>query len=183
MSEYQSIQDAIKFLERFPEIALEVAEPAMENALIFLHGQLPEYPPPPAASPDGVSFMTDKQRAWFFAAVKRGDVPGWRQGAAGPEKVGSARTGNLGRKFTEAVERTDAGVFGQLGTNVPYAPWVVGPDYPGETINGKTMYQARIHQNRWWQFYAVMSENMEKTWEEFEESFWPIFLARIGGAV
>jgi len=182
MNEYKPFEEAIALIERFPEIALEAAEPAMKSALIFAHGQLPAYPPPPAVSPDGVSFMNDKQRSWFFAAVKRGDVPGWRQGENGPEKFGSARTGNLGRKFTEAVEAKDNAVFGQLGTNVPYAPWVVGPDYPGEAINGKTMYQARIHQNRWWQFHSVIDDNLEKIWEEFEESFWPAFMARIGGA-
>lgn len=183
MSEYIALDEARKLIERFPEIALEVAEPAMEASLLFLHGKLPEYPAPPAVSPDGVSFMNDKQRRWFFAAVKRGDVPGWRQGEAGPEKTGSARTGNMGRKFTHDVESAETQVLGQLGTNVPYAPWVVGPDYPGEMINGKTMYQARIHQNRWWQFYAVVNDNADEAWKEFEEYFWPVFMAKLGGAI
>ncbi len=66
-------------------------------------------------------------------------------------------------------------MVGQLGTNVPYAPWVVGPSYPGEEINGKQMYQARVHVERWWQLYDVVAKNIDGAWEEFETTFWPEF--------
>lgn len=180
MSRTSTIDAFIETIEKYPEAALESAYPAMEQALLFLHGELPEYPAPPAP-PDGVSFMNDAQRRWFFAAVKRGAVRGWAYAGGKPVKVGSGRTGNLGRKFTEKVTLEDDQVLGQIGTNVPYAPWVVGPDYPGEDIGGKTMYQARVHQDRWWQFYDVMEASAENAWKKFEEYFWPEFLKRIGG--
>lgn len=190
LSEYEQFASA---LAGWPDLALEAAEPALEQALLYLHGQLPEYPEPPLPSPDGVSFLNEKQRAWFFAAVQEGRVPGWQwvpaQKATAstpylpghPEKVGSARTGNLGRKFTESVSRADDAVLGQLGTNVPYAPWVVGPDYPGENFNGQTKYQARIHVGRWWQFEKIVHENLEGAWERFDRTFWPEFQQKITG--
>jgi hypothetical protein len=181
MSKTETIDAYIDVVRKYPRFAIETAAPAMEQTTLYLLGRLPDYPQPPTARPDGVSFMSDKQRAWFFAAVKRGEVKGWRWTEGRPEKFASARTNNLGRKFTEKVTATDESVLGQLGTNVPYAPWVVGPAYPGEAINGKTMYQARIHQDRWWQFYDVMDKNMEAAWQVFEKYFWPEFLKRVQG--
>jgi hypothetical protein len=168
-----------KEIEQWPAEALDSAEVAMAQALLYLHGKLPEYPDQPLPNPDGVSYMNDAQRRWFFANVRKGNVKGWQWIEGHPQKTGSARTGNLGRKFTEDVEREDIAVLGSLGTNVPYAPWVVGPSYPGEQINGKTMYQARIHVDRWWQFEPTMEANMDGAWNEFSEKFWPVFLGKI----
>jgi hypothetical protein len=169
-----------KEMEQWPTEVLEAAEVSMEQALLYLHGKLPEYPDPPLPNPDGVSYLNDAQRRWFFANARKGNVKGWQWIDGHPQKTGSARTGNLGRKFTEDVERDGTAVLGSLGTDVDYAPWVVGPAYPGEIINGKTMYQARIHVDRWWQFEPTMTENMDGAWETFTETFWPEFLAKIG---
>jgi len=181
--EYPEFQKFRKEIDKWPEFAVVAAEPAMQDALIFLHGKLPEYPDPPQT---GVGFTTQKQRAWFFMSVQDGIIPGWRwvdgteETPGHPEKTGSARTGNLGRKFTESVTAAPWMVQGELGTNVPYAPWVVGPDFPGEEINGKVMYQARIHQGRWWQFADVVAENMDDAWQEFTDAWWPEFSKNIG---
>lgn len=190
MFDLSMMDDFIEEITKWPEYALLAAEPAMMDALLYLHGSLPEYPDPPE---HGVGFTSPAQRAWFFASVKDGRVPGWRwvpgQPATGssqavpghPEKVGSARTGNLGRKFTEEVFRQPWAVLGNIGTNVPYAPWVVGPPYPGEQINGQTMYQARIHEGRWWQFEVTVESNSDEAWKRFNEKFWPAFQARLSG--
>lgn len=123
------------FINRFPEIALDAAEPAMMQALLVLHGAIPEYPAP---------------------------LPG--------QKYKRRVSAGLGGSWTENVIRATDQVSGEIGTNVPYAPWVVGPGYPGEVINGKTMYQAQIHEGRWFQFYDVMEGAVEEAWETFDEA-------------
>lgn len=174
--DYTDFEKFAKEIERWPILALDAAEEAMNQSVIYLHGKIPEYPLPPMG---GVGFATAAQRAWFFASVKDGKVPGWRWVDGHPQKVGSTRTGTLGRKFTESVDRSQWEVIGEIGTNVPYAPWVVGPSFPGHEFDGRVMYQARIHADRWWQFENVMSENVDGAWQEFTDTFWPKFLELI----
>jgi len=184
--EWSGLEELKRAVGHLPELALNAAEPAMLEAILFQHEQLPEYPPSSTESfaPDGWSFASDAQRKFFFGAVKAGQILGWAwvkdqvMGKRGklitdqhPQKIGSGRTGTLGRKWTEKVRRDKSSVTGVLGTNVPYAPWVVGPDYPGEHINGKQMYQARVHQRRWWQLYGVFDENAAAAWDVFEDAF------------
>jgi hypothetical protein len=83
------------------------------------------------------------------------------------------RTGTLGRKITEAVTRDEHSVTGEMGLNTPYAPWVVGPDFPGEDFGGKTMYQAKIHEKRWWQLDDIYSAIVDGMWQLFQEEFFP----------
>jgi hypothetical protein len=178
--EYTSSHELQDLIGALPVLALQAAEPAMTQMTDFMHGRIPEYPEPPDGQPmlpDGASFLrTPAQKAWFFASVKSGQLPGWAWKDNQPEKTGSARTGTLGRRWTEQVTKTDQAVTGEVGTNLNYAPWVVGPSEPGEEINGKLMYQARIHVDRWWQFWNVMAENVEAGWAAFDEAFWPVFL-------
>jgi hypothetical protein len=172
--DYRDFEQFRKQIERWPLLAIEAGRPAMEQALLYLHGKLPEYPPPPQPV-DGGWMMSDAQRRWFWANLKKGNIEGWRLVDGKPVKTGSARTGNLGRKFTEAVYATDDIVIGQLGTNVPYAPWVVGPDYPGRDFDGTAKYQARIHADRWSQLEDVVEENIDNAWDEFTNTFLPEF--------
>jgi hypothetical protein len=92
---------------------------------------------------------------------------------------GYKRTETLGRKFTEQVERSEDAIMGEIGTNVPYAPWVMGASFPGEEIGGRIKYQAKVHQKRWWQFETVIDANVDGAWIEFENLFWPEFVRRI----
>lgn len=177
--EYSEFEQFRKQIERWPLLALEAGRPAMEQALLYLHGKLPEYPPPPEPV-EGGWMTSDKQIRWFYANLKKGNVRGWKLVDGKPVKVGSARTGNLGRKFTEEASVTEGSVLGQLGTNVPYAPWVVGPDYPGRDFGGTVKYQARIHADRWWQLEEVVEENIDEAWKEFTLTFLPEFYRLIG---
>lgn len=122
-----------------PDLALKAASPAMNDALMFLQGQIPEYPD---AIPD--------------SRYKR--------------------TGLLGRRWTTEVENTPVSVIGTIGNNTPYAPWVVGPDYPGLVINGREMYQSKVHADRWWQFIDLIETNESDAWKEFSDTFWKEFL-------
>jgi hypothetical protein len=170
--DYSEFEEFKKQIERWPLLAIEAGRPAMEQALLILHNRIPEYPDPPT-NPDGASFMTEKQRKWFFANLREGKIKGWALVNGKPVKKFNYRTGNLGRKFTEEVFATDDAVLGQIGTNVPYAPWVVGPDYPGRDFDGKVKYQARVHVERWWQFEDVIEENIDDAWQEFAVVFLP----------
>ena len=137
--EFDKGLDELKTLvDQFSDLALKAAEPAMRDTMIYLHGQLPEYPP-----------------ALETSSYKR--------------------TGTLGRRFTEAVDVQADAVIGELGTNLNYAPWVVGDSFPGSEINGVMKYQAQVHVGRWWQFNTVIDENIAGAWEEFSEAFWPEF--------
>jgi hypothetical protein len=88
------------------------------------------------------------------------------------------RTETLGKQLTEQVKSgglEDPWVVGEVGYITPYAPWVVGPDYPGEDFNGVTMYQAKAHQNRWPQFLDVAEANVDGAWLEFNKTFFEEF--------
>jgi hypothetical protein len=164
--EYEGYEELEQFIEKFPEMVLDAAESAMKGALAILR-DLPEYPPQPG--PDAPApVWTEKSRRYFFWAVKNNKIPGWRWKDGHPEGQ-YQRTGHLGRNFTDEVTRSADEVIGTVGTAVPYAAWVVGPDYPGEQIGDDVMYQARIHRNRWWQFYDEIEGNLPAAWEEFDE--------------
>lgn len=173
---------ANELVSKYPVFAIESAEPAMNSMANFLLGKIPEYPPETLnrlLPPDGVSWLrTDKMRRFFFAAVRSGRMPGWTWSDGHPQKVGGARTGNLGRAQSQQTTVLDDGVVSQLGFDsalAPYAPWVVGDDYPGEIVDGRQMYQARIHVDNWWQFRGIIEENVEQGWAVFEAEFWERF--------
>ncbi len=140
--EFRGTEEMMELIGMLPDLAVEAAEPAMGDALDYLHSMLPDYP---------------------------------------PQREGSRyrRTGTLGRRFTTEVIAGSEDVIGRIGTNLAYAPWVVGPDYPGEEIGGRMMYQARVLVDRWWQFNDVVEANIEGAWTEFEKQFWPDFRAQI----
>lgn len=156
-------------LEALPDMALACAQPAMLDAVTYLHEQWPDYPSQPSAGAPS-PLITVKQKRWFFAAVKAGKIPGWKWVDGHPEGH-YTRTGLLGQRMTESVERTGDGVFGYFGTNLGYAPWVIGPAYPGETINGRTMYQARIHKGRWPRLPDFVEQHLPGAWARFDETF------------
>ncbi|MHB0922637.1 MAG: hypothetical protein ACYC3H_01560 [Bellilinea sp.] len=139
---FYGTEELMELIQMLPELALDAAQPAMVDTLIFLHGQLPDYPPA---------------------------IPG----------SSYKRTGTLGRRFTENTTRGEDAIIGELGTNLAYAPWVVGPDYPGVEIGGRQKYQAQVHVDRWWQFDRVIENSEADVWDEFEEKFWPEFRDRI----
>jgi len=179
-------QEVIEFLAKFSDNVIEhanvSAEYAMELALLYLHGKIPPYPSLSPSqrliNPDGASFLkTDKQRRWWWANLKEGKIKGWRLDANGkPEKYATARNGNLGRSFTTNVEvDTDNVVTGEIGTAVSYAPWVVGDNYPGSSVQGRQMYQAKIHVDRWWQFNEEMAKGIDDAEKLFNEEFWVEF--------
>lgn len=154
-----------KILTELPDISLKVGEYAMEQTMIYLLSILPPYPDKPEAGL-AARLWSPAQRAAFFAHLKELQAAGFS----------GERTGELGQKFTTTVRRDTESVEGEIGTSDPKAPWVVGPDYPGEEINGEMMYQARIHAGRWWQFM----EEIEKAYPQAMQIFQEKFFERLG---
>jgi hypothetical protein len=159
-----SPDDLTALVASMPAVAMDAAEGAMTQTLLFLHGQLPGYPEGPKEKVS--QHWTPKQRAYFFWALRKGLI-----------QVPYQRTGTLGRSFTTQVERGQDAVTGELGTNVAYAPWVVGPAYPGEDINGQTMYQARIHAGLWWSLGNEFDKTTPQAVEIFADEFFNRFMA------
>jgi len=160
----EGLDELQELIARFPELALDAAEPAMDQALVYLHGRVPEYPPKPQPG-QASKWWTPKQRRYFWWALKQGLI-----------QVPYKRTGLLGRRITEQVTRQAGQVLGEIGMNTPYGPEVVGPPQDDPvTINGEPRYQARIHEGRWWRFHDVMDENLDEAYREFREEFFRQF--------
>ena len=157
----EGLEELADFIDHFVSVEyIEGARRAMTNALLYLHSKLPGYPSSPAKG-EASKHWTDKQRRWFFWALKAGEI-----------EVPYKRTGTLGRRFTTRVKVDGPDISGVIGTDVPYTPWVVGPDESAAiTFGGVKMYQAPIHRGRWWQFIDVVERNLGKASEEFVETF------------
>lgn len=150
-------------INRWPDQALAAGEVGMQGALAYLHSQIPQYPPPPG--PDAPSpLQTERQRRWFFWALREGRI-----------QVPYARSGTLGRSVTTGVDVGEAEILGSIGVGRAFAPWVVGKDYPGERVRGGQMYQARIHAGRWWQFDRIIERHSDEADERFVAEFWAEF--------
>jgi len=161
-----------KLLGNMPDLVLQASEVAMNKVLLFLHSRIPPYPDQPGQG-NWLKFGTPRQQAWFFWAVKTGQpqVRGWKWVNGHPEGR-YTRTGSM-RRITTKVERRDNEVVGAIGIKSTYAPWVIGPSYPGKVfeLGGTTrpMYQAKIHQGRWWQFEQIVLDNLAEAHALFEK--------------
>jgi hypothetical protein len=100
--------------------------PAMSDSLNKVWNEVAKYPPPPASSAFP-GFKSEKQRRFFFAALRDGLI-----------QVPYRRTGTLGRSWTTRIDVTVNSIEGRIGTNIIYAPWVQDKGQ-----------QAMIHQGRW----------------------------------
>jgi hypothetical protein len=86
----------------------------MTEATAHVQNKIAQYPPSPAGRKQG--FKTDKQRRYFFWALKNGKIT-----------LPYKRTGTLGRKWTTSVSAD--GRTGRVGNNTPYARVVQDSSY------------------------------------------------------
>ena len=163
----KGLDDFKALVDRFvSKTFIDAGEKGMEMALLFLHSQLPEAPPPPRPGQLAGRWGA-KQRRYFFWALSRGIIT-------------AGRTNTLLRSFTTDVTRSGSDIFGSFGTNRPHAPWVVGPDRTDAiTIGGVEHWQAYIHKDRWWQFDTVVEAALPAAYAEFEEAFMDVVDAAI----
>jgi hypothetical protein len=113
--------------------------PALEDALHYLWQELPPYPAKPQPG-EASRHWTPKQRAWFFAALRAGEVQT-------PYKRRLA--GGLGGSLSTEVRSQAGQLTGLMGPSMPYAPYVIGLDQ-----------QASLHAGRWWTLEEEVEKNL-----------------------
>jgi len=101
---------------------------AMTQATALVQREAARYPAP---SRRPMRFVSDKQRRYVMMLVSQGRVP-------------YRRTGTLGRTLTSQVKSIGNDIIGTVGTNIVYAPWVIGH----ESVGGRGP-QARYHRGTW----------------------------------
>lgn len=114
-------------LDRFAQGDVNVGKAmvrATRRGVALLRRKLAVYP---GKSTGHIEFKSDKQRRFFWAALREGKI-----------QIPYRRSGTLGRRWSTKVEATTADVVGIVGNLTPYAPFVQGA--------GK---QATIHQGNW----------------------------------
>ena len=102
--------------------------PEMSRALERIRAPLVKYPPKPTFQ-GHATWMTPKQRRWFFANLRAGNIT-----------VPYRRTGKLGQGWTSRVTSDAVGLEGTVGN-------ALGHTY-GRYVQDKAR-QAKIHQGRW----------------------------------
>lgn len=106
-------------------------------------------------------------KAFTPAEFQNAVLPGMKRGfymvhqhlppyPAPPANSSYVRTGKLGQSITEDVYADGAGVTGVIGSNIPYAPYVIGGDDE----------QAWMHQGRWWQLPEIVEKDLDLVADE-----------------
>ena len=111
----EGLDRAIRKVERVGN--LDIVKAGLKEAGIHVKGKIAQYPPRTYVPQP---FKSAKQRAWFFAALKSGEieVPYRRGQSPGSE--------DLGQKWT--VKEKKGGLQIVVGNNVSYGPYVQGSD-------------------------------------------------------
>lgn len=133
-------------------IAFKVVRDTMEVAVERVRTQIAVYPSPPSSGYHMV-FKSDKQRRFFFAALRDGRIT-----------VPYRRTGTLGRRWTTSVSNSGLDIRGEVGNVTNYGPFVQSAES-----------QAPIHQGRW--------RTAERVVEEMEPQIQDLFESRIQAAM
>ena len=125
------LEELLRRFDHHDEVVRRELRRAMTRAVVGELGRMPSYPAPPPAST-------------------------------------YRRTALLGRSLNAMVGRAPAAastvegqgdvVRGIVGTNVVYAPFVIGP------------MQARVHQGRWWRLEASVLSHKAEIEAEFEDA-------------
>jgi hypothetical protein len=100
--------------------AIATLRPPMQRSVMRLHEGMAKAPSP---IPAGLwaKTTTPKQKRYFFAALKRGEITG-------------GRSGTLPKRWTTKIDENANGIVGTVGNNTKYGPWVQS-----------SAFQARMH--------------------------------------
>lgn len=144
--EIKGLEEATKRLEKMGKDVRPTLASGMSDSLAFVHRKT-KYPPV-VRRPQ--PFKSDRSRRFFFAALKRGiiRVP-YRRGQP-------PQSQKLGQSITTHIETTPNEVIGKIGTNVSYAPLVIGE---------KT--QATYHKGNWWTLEGKVRESLPQIQQIF----------------
>lgn len=120
----QEIQDK---MAAFPEKLNAVNQSGMQASLLVLQENAPPYPPPPQ------------------------DSTYRRTGSLGRTLGSSMSGGKSGTPDIFVTKKLGNGIEGRFGTNLNYAPYVIGDDT-----------QAAVHAGRWWTMKDIAEKSQEK---------------------
>lgn len=139
----QAIKDMVADYKRsLYEATVEVVQ--------MIHGSVPPYPAP---SGRRMNFKSLKQYFFVLWSIRDQTL-----------RVPYRRTGTLGRSITTEVKEITGNFVGAIGTNVPYAPWVISTEPVGD-IGG----QAEYHQGVWFTLQEHVQRNMDKVREIYRK--------------
>jgi hypothetical protein len=143
--EFDGVTEATGALERIRNLKRLARQ--MEIAVKNLQFVLKYYPPRDKNL--HVTFKTDKQRKYFFWALREGKI-----------QVPYQRTRTLGKKWTTKVEFINGGVVGTVGNATPYAPRVQS-----------RADQARVHAGHWGTAEDALENLNDQIYETLGEAF------------
>ena len=124
MAELIRVEGLPELLKRITDLQqLRPVKLAVRTAALHVKGKVAVYPQQrrmTRASVYGSTFVSDKQRRYFFAALKRGEIEvPYRRGE-------SPKSETLGRRWT--VNITNNGMRAVIGNNASYGPLVMDQD-------------------------------------------------------
>ena len=123
--DYSDIAKAAAKVEGGARVMVENVKRATDESLAFAQNFIAKYPP--KSSGKRMVFQSEKQRRWFFWALRTGEI-----------EVPYRRTGTLGKSWTTDVRATSDSIRGVLGNVRPYAPYVQDEEL-----------QAQMHKGHW----------------------------------
>jgi len=143
--EFDGVTEATGALERIRNLKRLAGQ--MEIAVKQLQFVLKYYPP--VDRDLHITFKSDKQRKYFFWALRTGKI-----------QVPYRRTRTLGRKWTTKVEFISGGVVGTIGNATPYGPYVQS-----------RADQAQVHAGRWGTAEDALENLQDQIYTTLGEAF------------
>lgn len=136
--EYRGLDELLTLMRAFPQKLKQIGKIGMEASLNALWENVPAYP---QASEDS------SYRRTGTLGRTLGSSPSGGQAGGKPDIFEVKQQGMSG--FVE----------GRFGTNLDYAPYVIGPT---ETEGEKGERQAWMHKGKWWQLEDVVPKSKDK---------------------
>jgi hypothetical protein len=132
--EFRGLDELIKRMQKYPDELRKKTRTAMTAAILALWENVPPYPSPPE------------------------DSTYERTGTLGRTLGGGMEGGNSGQPEVFTIRELGAGnLEGHFGSNLDYAPFVVGDEV-----------QAEQHKGRWWTMKTIADKAMGKIDDIFE---------------
>lgn len=157
--EYRGLDEILARMRAFPQTLKKISKIGMEASLNTLWENVPSYPAPPE------------------------DSTYQRTGTLGRTLGSSDAGGNAGGKpsIFEVKQQGPSGfVEGRFGTNLDYAPYVIGP---AEGAKGER--QAWMHKDRWWHLTDIIPKAQPKItaiWDGIAQKLAAFLDAKSSGA-
>ncbi len=130
--ESPELEQLIRRMQRFPEVLDRKVRTALDAILLVLWGNVPPYPEPPENSSYDRTGTLGRTLGSSFSGGKGSDHPAIYE-----------------------VRQQNGGYEAHFGTNLAYAPYVIGEN------------QAWMHKDRWWKLQVVADKSRDKIKQVF----------------